>query len=120
MPKLLRFQDRYPVSRSTRARWLKDPLLPEPDLIAGGVCYFTAEKLDRFDRLRTERERANRTTVKASPKEDPPQMEALPAMARRKHAAPAHAATAGPSFGTVSATQSGPAARRRCRTRPSA
>ena len=52
------------VSRATRSRWLKDPLLPEPDLVAGGVCYFTDEKLDLFDRLRTERERAKRT-VKA-------------------------------------------------------
>ena len=120
MPRLLRFQYRYPVSRSTRSRWLKDPLLPEPDLIAGGVSYFTPEKLDRFDRLRTERERANRTTVKASPKEEAAQMEAAACdgSAERHRARPA--ATAGPSFGTVSATRSGPAVRRRCRTRPSA
>ena len=78
MPKLLRFQDRYPVSRSTRSRWLKDPLLPEPDLIAGGVSYFTPEKLDAFDRLRTERERAERTTVKKAPKEELAHMEPPP------------------------------------------
>ena len=118
MPKLFRFQDRYPVSRSTRSRWLKDPLLPEPDLIAGGVCYFAPEKLDLFDRLRTERERAKRTTVK--PKEEPAELEPPPAAARPKHAARAHALMAAPPFGTVSATQSGSAVRRRCRTRPSA
>ena len=49
MPKpAFRLQDRYPVSRATRSRWLKDPLLPEPDLVAGGVCYFTDEKKDRL------------------------------------------------------------------------
>ena len=86
---LLRFQDRYPVSRSTRARWLKDPLLPEPDLIAGGVCYFTPEKLDRFDRLRTERERAKRTVkpLRGTKKETAPAMEP-PAPTKRKRGRP--------------------------------
>lgn len=86
---LFRFQDRYPVSRSTRARWLKDPLLPEPDLIAGGVCFWSEEKLEHFDRLRTARERAERT-VKPLPgtkKETAPAMEP-PAPTKRKRGRP--------------------------------
>jgi hypothetical protein len=61
MKKLLRVSDRYPsISRPTRVRWTKElrQLIGEPDLIAGGVCFFTEEKFDAFDKLRTQRDGA--------------------------------------------------------------